>query len=208
MSPVASLLALALGFAAGSVPFGVLFARRRGVDIRSAGSGNIGATNVARVMGFRVGLLVLVLDALKGALPVLAARRYGLDDWAQSAAGLGAVLGHCFSPWLRFRGGKGVATALGVFLVLSPPAAGVAVLVFVGIGGITRIPALGSLAGAVALSAVCVAKDSDPIALLSIICATLIIVRHRQNLAELREKRLREQAEREASERPGGGTDR
>jgi acyl phosphate:glycerol-3-phosphate acyltransferase len=182
-------LTFALAFAAGSVPFGVLLARRRGVDIRTSGSGNIGATNVARVMGFRIGLIVLVLDALKGAVPVLLARRAGLDDWGMAAAALGAVLGHCFSPWLRFRGGKGVATALGVFLVLSPAAAAVAVAVFVGIGGVTRVPALGSLAGSVALSAMCVALESEVIAGLSLVVTTLIIVRHRQNLAELRKRR-------------------
>src|SRR5215207_8411818 len=109
-------------------------------------------------MGFRVGALVLVLDALKGALPVIAAQRAGLDDWGQAAAALGAVLGHCFSPWLGFRGGKGV------------------------------VPALGSLAGAVAIAAVCVAREPDAIALLSLVCATLILVRHRGNLARLRER--------------------
>jgi acyl phosphate:glycerol-3-phosphate acyltransferase len=98
-------LTFALAFVAGSVPFGVLLARRHGVDIRTEGSGNIGATNVARVLGVRIGIVTLVLDALKGALPMLVAQRAGLDDYGLAAAGLGAVLGHCFSPWLRFRGG-------------------------------------------------------------------------------------------------------
>ncbi|MCI0574380.1 MAG: glycerol-3-phosphate acyltransferase, partial [Myxococcaceae bacterium] len=118
-------LLLVAGYLCGSVPFGVLVARwLRGVDVRQRGSGNIGATNVARVAGKRLGLVVLLLDALKGAAPVVLARALLPGEAAlQAAAGLAAVLGHVFPVWLRLRGGKGVATALGVAAVLVPWAA-------------------------------------------------------------------------------------
>jgi glycerol-3-phosphate acyltransferase PlsY len=190
--PLAIAVAAGLAFAAGSIPFGVLLARRRGVDIRAQGSGNIGATNVARVVGLGLGVVVLVLDAAKGAAPVLVARGLDLGPWTTAAAGLGAVLGHCFSPWLRFRGGKGVATALGVFLALDPVAAGAAVATFALFAAITRIPAIGSLAGTAALTALCIARASLPVAALAIAVAVLILVRHRSNLAHL----LRRQHER------------
>ena len=181
----ASAVCTLLAFLAGSIPFGVFLARRQGVDIRHEGSGNIGATNVARVLGLRVGLVVLILDAAKGALPVLATRAAGVDGWGLAAAGMAAVLGHCFSPWLRFRGGKGVATALGVFLVVAPAAAGVGVATFVVFAGLTRIPAIGSLAGAVAMAAVCVARGPTPIAALAVACTLLILVKHRGNIARV-----------------------
>jgi len=175
----------ALAFAAGSIPFGVLLARRQGVDIRAAGSGNIGATNVARVLGLRVGLIVLVLDVAKGALPIVICRAVAVDGWPLAAAGLAAVLGHCFSPWLGFRGGKGVATALGVFLALAPPAAAVGVAVFAVVAGRTRIPALGSIAGTVALAAYCAIAEPPPVAALAAATAVLIVARHRGNLIRL-----------------------
>ena len=154
------LLVLVVGFLAGPIPFGVLSRKRRGVDIREKGSGNIGATNVARVLGVGAGVVVLVLDVAKGALPVwLAIGIYGGDADDRVAAGFAAILGHCFSPLLGGKGGKGVATALGVFLVLSPALAvrrdrrvrrrSLA---------ITRVPALGSLAGIAAIAGLALAS--------------------------------------------------
>ncbi|MDT8345111.1 MAG: glycerol-3-phosphate acyltransferase, partial [Thermohalobaculum sp.] len=114
-------LALACGYLAGSVPFGVIVARLFGLgDLRKIGSGNIGATNVLRTGNRLAAALTLGLDALKGALPVVVFLGWG--DLAAQAAGVGAMLGHCFPVWLRFRGGKGVATFLGVVLGLSLPA--------------------------------------------------------------------------------------
>jgi glycerol-3-phosphate acyltransferase PlsY len=119
----------------GSIPFGLLLARCKGIDLRKHGSGNIGATNVARVMGKGWGLLTLTADLAKGLLPVLGcmwamAGAADLDLWI-ACAGLSAVLGHCYSIFLGFRGGKGVATAAGVFLVVCPFAIGVAVVTFI-----------------------------------------------------------------------------
>ncbi len=140
---------VALGYVAGSIPFGVLLTRwRAGVDVRSRGSGNIGATNVARVAGRKLGLLVLALDALKGTLPVL------LSLWLvpgeprlHAGVGLAAFLGHVFPVWLKFQGGKGVATALGVLAVLVPWAALCGALVYVLVFSVLRVSSVGSLAG-------------------------------------------------------------
>jgi acyl phosphate:glycerol-3-phosphate acyltransferase len=147
-------LVLALGYLAGSVPFGVLVTRAlAGKDVRASGSGNIGATNVARVAGKKLGALVLALDALKGALPVLLALRLAPDQpWLHAAVGLAAFLGHVFPVWLGFHGGKGVATALGVTAVLLPWAALGGAVVWAALVATTRISSVGSLAaGLVAL---------------------------------------------------------
>ena len=137
----------------GSIPFGVLLARLAGAgDVRSAGSGNIGATNVARVAGPLAGILTLVLDTAKGAAAVLLADRLanGSAMWV-ILAGLAVLMGHCFPIWLRFKGGKGVATALGVFLMLSPPSALAALFVFVLVVGYWKYVSLGSISAAAAM---------------------------------------------------------
>ena len=177
---------LGAAYLAGTVPFGVLFAKARGVDIQRVGSGNIGATNVARTLGKRLGAVVLLLDALKGALGVGAARLLQLAPWVVAAVALAAVVGHCFPPWLRFRGGKGVATALGAFLVMDPAATGIVVLVFAALYAVTRRVSLGSLVAALAFPIALWALDR-PRELVWIAAATtlLIIVRHKDNIRRL-----------------------
>lgn len=144
-----------LSFVLGSIPFGLLIARAvAGVDLRQSGSGNIGATNVTRVVGKFWGAVVLLLDASKGAIPAgLFPLLPGIPVEQQLHAavlgGLLAILGHMFSPWLKFRGGKGVATATGVVLVLAPWGFLVAFALFVGVCAGTRIVSLGSLTAAV-----------------------------------------------------------
>ena len=143
-------------YLAGSIPFGLLLGRFfAGVDVREAGSGNIGATNVARTAGRRLGVLTLVLDAAKGALAV------GVTAWAlgvpndagwPAAAGLAAFLGHVFPVWLRFRGGKGVATALGAFLALTPWLTLGAALVFGVTFAASKVVSVSSLAATAALA--------------------------------------------------------
>ncbi len=148
MSPGWALAALpTLGYLLGSIPTGYLVARAvRGVDVRAVGSGNVGATNVARAAGVRPALLVLVLDAGKGALAVLLAGALVPGaPLVQALAGLGAFLGHVAPVWLGFRGGKGVATALGVLAVLVPAAALAGVLAYALVFLWTRISSLGSL---------------------------------------------------------------
>jgi glycerol-3-phosphate acyltransferase PlsY len=132
----------------GSVPFGLILTRIAGAgDLRAIGSGNIGATNVLRTGRKGLAIATLILDVLKGAVPVWLAGRYFGPDMAV-VAGLGAVVGHCFPVWLKFLGGKGVATALGVVLVLAPLAALVALVLFIGVTAITRYVSLGSILGA------------------------------------------------------------
>jgi glycerol-3-phosphate acyltransferase PlsY len=173
-------------FIAGSIPFGVIIAKRRGVNIREEGSGNIGATNVARVMGLGTGLLVLVLDALKGAAATLLALKWCGMDWVIALAGFTAILGHCFSPFLGGKGGKGVATALGVFAVLSPALAFVGVAVFLVVAGRTRVPALGSLGGIASATAYAFATGAPTSVELTALATTLLLVyTHRRNLARL-----------------------
>ncbi len=175
-----------IGFAAGSIPWGVLIAKRLGVEIRERGSGNIGATNVARVIGIGPGVLVLVLDALKGALPVLAARHWLGVPEITALTGFAAIAGHCFSPLLRGKGGKGVATALGVFTVVSPPMALVAVGVWLFVAGRTRVPALGSLAGVAAANLFAVFTGApESIRMLALAVMLLLVYTHRGNLAGL-----------------------
>jgi glycerol-3-phosphate acyltransferase PlsY len=177
-----------LGYLSGSVPYGLLLTRIfRGVDVRTRGSGNIGATNVARVAGPGLGALVLVLDALKGALPVLLARAVSADAVVPALVGLAAFAGHVAPPWLGFRGGKGVATALGVLAVLAPRAALAALAAFGLLFALFRVSSVGSLgAGLVAvLVAWCVEGTPRPAAWLTTGLFLLILWTHRGNLARL-----------------------
>jgi glycerol-3-phosphate acyltransferase PlsY len=186
---------LAIAFVAGayllgSIPFGLILGRLRGVDVREVGSGNIGATNVARSLGKKLGLVVLVLDLAKGALPVLLLRRLGLDarvhPFLLTAVGMAPILGHCFPVWLRLRGGKGVATALGVFLAMDPAVTGMAALVFAVLYALFRVVSLGSMIATVSLATLLWLLDRPvPEVALGVLAAALILVQHRQNIRRL-----------------------
>ncbi|MDX2093624.1 MAG: glycerol-3-phosphate acyltransferase [Kofleriaceae bacterium] len=183
---MATWLLVTIGFCAGAIPFGVIIARGRGVDIRAHGSGNIGATNVTRVIGRKAGAIVLLLDAAKGALPTWLAWHYACGPWVIVATGAAAIIGHCFSPFLGFKGGKGVATALGVFLVLAPDLVLYSTLVFALMLKLTRVPALGSLAAIGALASLCLLRGEVHIATLALGTFVLLVFTHRTNLAKLR----------------------
>ena len=147
------LLLVAGAYLLGSIPFGLLLAKIfSGADVRKAGSGNIGATNVARVVGPLAGIATLILDVAKGAGAVLAAERLTKDSatWMM-LAGLAALVGHCYPVWLRFKGGKGVATAAGVFLMLSPWAFLCAAILFVLVVAFWGYVSLGSISAAAAM---------------------------------------------------------
>ncbi len=118
-----------VAFLLGSIPFGVLLARARGIDLKKVGSGNIGATNAARALGKKAGVVVLLLDTAKAWLPTAAALRLQLGPEVAAVAGFAAFTGHIYSPWLKGRGGKGVACGLGAFLALAPACAGIAAAV-------------------------------------------------------------------------------
>jgi glycerol-3-phosphate acyltransferase PlsY len=180
------LLAVAVGYLVGSIPFAFLLARRRGVDLRRAGSGNVGAANVLRTSGVPHAIAAMCLDAAKGAVAVLVAQRLTNGPATPVAAGMAAVIGHIYPPWLRFRGGKGVATAAGVFLVLAPVAVAIASAVFALAVSVTRYISVGSLASAITLAVVASAPDPGaPVAVGAIITALIILHRHRTNLARL-----------------------
>jgi glycerol-3-phosphate acyltransferase PlsY len=194
-SPEDMALSVILGYCIGSVPFAWLLSRRWGADdLRRIGSGNIGAANVLRASGVRAGVLVAVLDIAKGALSVALAMRLSSDVNAPAAAGLAAIIGHVYPAWLRFKGGKGVATACGVFSVLTPYAALPAFCMFLLTAWTTRYVSLGSVVATIALPPIAYVAGS-PTASLVAACAAavLILFRHRGNLMRLRsgtERRL------------------
>ena len=176
-----------LAYLSGSIPFGLLIARAvTGQDVRAVGSGNIGATNVARAAGRGAAAATLLLDALKGLGPVLlAARLFPATPWLPAACAIAAVLGHCFPVWLRFRGGKGVATGLGVALGLAPLAAAAGALVWVVLYKLLRISSVGSLAGvAITLAVAAFTAPREAVVALLVIAA-VILVRHEGNLRRL-----------------------
>jgi glycerol-3-phosphate acyltransferase PlsY len=172
----------------GSVPFSFLVARAFGVrDVRRVGSGNVGATNVLRSAGKAAGALALVLDVGKGAAATALAGLFAPDDAAlPAAAAVAAVVGHMFPVWLRFEGGKGVATGLGALAPLAPTAALGAIAAFVVVALATRFVSLGSVAGAVVLAVVAVGRRGpDPVAVAAVVSAALVVFRHRSNLRRI-----------------------
>ena len=187
MSALVSVAAAATGFAAGSIPFGLLIARFSGrTDPRTAGSGNVGATNVARTGGLHLGLLTLLLDAAKGALPAWWFLSQG-NETAGVAAGLAAVLGHCYSPWLRFHGGKGVATLLGVVGVLVWPAGlGLFAAIWVLLFALFRWASVASLAAAWAMPLLAWFGQGSLLSTGALAFAALVVtLRHHANLRRL-----------------------
>jgi glycerol-3-phosphate acyltransferase PlsY len=183
-----------IAYLIGSVPFGLLLTRLAGAgDVRAIGSGNIGATNVLRTGRKGLALATLALDVLKGALPVWLAYRYLGPDMA-AVAGLGAVLGHCFPVWLKLKGGKGVATAAGVVLALTPVVAAIAIGVFVLLVLATRYVSLGSMLGAIAAAPGAYLLGQVQAAELYLLLALIIVLKHAGNirrLAQGNESRLR-----------------
>jgi glycerol-3-phosphate acyltransferase PlsY len=171
----------------GSIPFGLIIVRAAsGKDVRAVGSGNIGATNVARAAGRKAAIATLLLDAVKGLVPVLLAARMAAGPaWLAAGCAVAAVVGHCFPVWLQFRGGKGVATGLGVSLALAPWAAlagGAAWLLFY---KVLRVSSIGSLAGvATALVVAGFTAPRDSLLGLAVVAA-IILARHTGNIRRL-----------------------
>ena len=188
-------LILVAAYFIGSVPFALLLARRSGADdLRRIGSGNIGAANALRASGVRAGVLVAVLDIAKGAASVALAMRLSGDPRVPAAAGVAAIVGHIYPVWLRFKGGKGVATACGVFAVLTPMAVPPALLIFLATAWATRYVSLGSILATIALPPFAYATGHTDAALAAACAASvLILFRHRGNVLRLRagtERRL------------------
>lgn len=176
----------AIGYLVGSIPFALVLARRWGAgDLRLVGSGNVGAANVVRASGLKPGLLVALLDMSKGMVSVLLAERlFGAN--AAAAAGFAAVVGHVYPVWIGFRGGKGVATACGAFVILAPIAASAALASFVVCVWTTRYVSLGSVVASLMVPLLAWAGDAPrPVFIAGISCAALIIFRHRGNLRRM-----------------------
>ena len=187
--------ALLAAFLLGSVPTGYLVGRLKGVDIRQHGSGNIGATNVLRTLGKPLGILVFVIDALKGLAAVLVPLWLlgpGVPAWLPVVAGVAAVAGHNYTPWLGFKGGKGIATSAGVLLGLMPWAVLVVAVVWFAVFSATRYVSLASMLAALALP-VAVAGlwsagigGNAPLLVFALLLSALAIWRHRSNIGRLR----------------------
>ena len=181
-----SVLVVVLAYLIGSIPFGYLIVRMSGRgDVRQTGSGGTGATNVSRRAGKVAGVLTLILDALKGVIAVLIATRAG-DSWLISAAAIAVIVGHIFPVWLGFRGGKGVATAVGVFVVLAPLALLCAGVVFVIVFLFTRYVSLGSITAAATIPIILWPNGLTSARFTSaVVSAALIIFAHRKNIHRL-----------------------
>ncbi|HEY0727805.1 MAG TPA: glycerol-3-phosphate 1-O-acyltransferase PlsY [Pyrinomonadaceae bacterium] len=178
-----SLLALPIAYLIGSIPFGYLIVKlTSGADVRQTGSGGTGATNVSRRAGKAAGVLTLVLDAAKGAIAVLIATWWS-EAWVVALAAVAVIVGHIFPVWLGFRGGKGVATAVGVFLVLAPFALLGAGIVFVAVVSFTRYVSLASVSAAASIPFLLWLQKAPLTA--AVVIALLIIFAHRGNIARL-----------------------
>ncbi len=178
------LAALLIGYLLGSIPFGLILTRIAGLgDIRAIGSGNIGATNVLRTGRKDIAAATLILDAAKGTLAVFIGWRFGL--YGALAAGFGAYVGHCFPVWLKFKGGKGVATFLGVLLGLHWPTMIAAALIWLGVAAATRYSSLSALVASVAAPVMLVLFERYEIAALCALLTVLIWIKHRANLQRL-----------------------
>jgi glycerol-3-phosphate acyltransferase PlsY len=184
-----SVLPVLLGYGLGSLPLGYLVASRaKGIDLRRVGSGNVGATNAYRSAGLAAALIVVLVDVAKGASSVFFAARFASGAADPVAAGVAAVIGHVYPVWLRFHGGKGVATACGVFWMLAPLATAISATVFVVVVWITRYVSLGSLIATMALPPLAWFTDkSIPVVVGAGLAAMLIVQRHRANIARLQQ---------------------
>src|SRR2546425_1977535 len=182
-------LSTLMAYLLGSVPFGYVIVRwKKGVDVRATGSGSIGATNVMRNLGIAGFLATFLLDAGKGLAAAICAKAMTHNDssWVASAA-VAAILGHCFPIWLKFRGGKGVATGLGAFISLSPVPLGLASLVFAVVVSLSRYVSLGSIVPSASFPALLYIRDKppQPVLLGAATGAAIIIVRHNANIRRL-----------------------
>ena len=182
-----SLLIVILSYLVGSIPTSYLAGKwLKGIDLRQHGSGNVGATNVARVIGRKAAAAVLAIDILKGFLPVKAAEFWLGKDFIGPLAGFAAICGHNWSIFLRFAGGKGVATTAGVFTALAPLATAMAASVFFIVAGITKYVSAGSICSALALCLSCLLLKSPlPVAVFAGVACAFIIYRHWQNIERL-----------------------
>ena len=191
---------IVIGYLLGAIPFGVIISKLvRGIDVREYGSGSMGMTNVMRTVGAKAGLIVLILDLLKGsaavalALAIFHSPNHDMVHWGQMAGGVAAVIGHSWPVYIGFRGGRGISTAFGAILVISWPIGLICLAAFLLMVAIFRYISLGSISGAIALAVAMVISYicySGPIAYLSfaLVVAVIVIFRHRANIKRLLSK--------------------
>lgn len=181
------MVGVVVAYLIGSVPFALIIAKRWGEpDLRRIGSGNLGAANVLRSSGVTAGVLVALLDVGKGVAGVMLAARLDGSNTAPAVAGFAAIVGHIYPVWLRFRGGKGVATACGVFTALAPVAVPPALAVFLVAAWLTKYISVGSVLASAALAPIAYALGTPmPIVAAAVAAAALIVFRHRSNLARV-----------------------
>ena len=183
---MADLIAVVAAYLVGSIPFAQLLSKRRGIDLRRVGSGNVGASNVLRTLGVQPAVVAMMLDAVKGTVAVLVAQRLTNGVAAPVMAGLASMIGHVYPVWLRFRGGKGVATAAGAFAVLTPVAVAAAMGVFLLTVAVTRFISVGSMAAALTLAGWAIASDAPTVVGIgAAVGAALVIIGHRANVLRL-----------------------
>ena len=187
ITPITALMLWAVaGYILGSIPFGMILAKLMGLgNLRDIGSGNIGATNVLRTGNKKAAVLTLLFDAGKGAAIVLLARSMASEDAAQ-LAGLAAFLGHCFPVWLKFKGGKGVATYFGIVFALSPFVGLIAGAIWLAVAAISRYSSLAALMAAGWIPVILIFIGNPQLFVLMTILAALIYIRHGQNIQRLR----------------------
>ena len=193
MLVVAYISAIVAAYFVGSIPTGFLVAKAKGVDIREVGSGNIGATNVFRILGKTAGIVVLLVDAAKGVVPVifLAPLALKLDtavnlDWLKIGCGIGAIMGHNYTCWLRFKGGKGIATSAGAFGALTPMPLLIALATWIFFFAITRYVSFASIVAAAALpAATWVISSSLPLRVVTTVIGALAIYQRRAHILRL-----------------------
>ncbi|MHB8109638.1 MAG: glycerol-3-phosphate 1-O-acyltransferase PlsY [Syntrophorhabdaceae bacterium] len=183
---VIAVILVVFAYFIGSIPVGVILGKLKGIDPRKSGSGNIGATNVMRAGGKKLGVITLLCDAAKGFIPVMAAMMMGLPDSIVAIAGLMVFLGHVFPVFLKFKGGKGVATALGVYLAVGPWVILGAFVLFVIVFVVWRYVSLASLVGAISVPVglYFVGAPYEFVVMAGVI-AVIVIVRHRENISRL-----------------------
>ena len=184
---MSTFLALIVGYALGSIPFAYLLARRhRGIDLRLAGSGNVGAANLLRTTTKKIGISAMALDMGKGIASVLVARQIDPGAAGPAVAGIAAVLGHIYPVWLGFRGGKGVATTCGVFSILAPQATAIAGIVFITTVWWTKYISLGSVIASALLGPLAYVSGAPEITVIAaVVVAAIVIHRHRSNLGRV-----------------------
>lgn len=181
-----NVLLIIFAYLIGSIPVGVILGKLKGIDPRKTGSGNIGATNVMRAAGKKLGIITLLLDAAKGFLPIVAAKAFGAGDYVIAMVGLVVFLGHVFPVFLKFRGGKGVATALGVYLALRPMVILAAFVVFVVVFAIWRYVSLASMIAAMVVPiGLYLVGAPGAFIVMAILITLVVILRHKDNISRL-----------------------